>query len=400
MVEPQDMFDDMVQRVPEIADVVRQLGRPLRVATMCSGTEAPLLALDMISNALEKQHDGLRFEVEHLFSCEIEPWKQAYIERNFSPPILFRDIRELGADEATTCYGAKVPVPGGVDLLVAGTSCTDNSALNPSRTKKTNFGKEMKEVMAMKKAKELKVKGAHELANSKMGESGQTFFGMLAWVARHKPPIIILENVSKALWELMRQMLILEGYHAEFMRLDTKAYYIPHTRTRIYMCAVLKGNNTVPSNVVTRWSEQVKAMQSPAPHALESFLFAADDPRVTRLRARMDADLEQKTRSRNEWEKCAHRHKHERESHMVGPGRPVTIWEEDGTCQMPDFAWQQWAKLQPDRVLDSIDILYLRLVRDYGFDPAHKTILWNISQVHHTPHTQDRKSTRLNSSHT
>ena len=26
----------------------------------------------------------------HVFSCEIEPFKQAYIERNFAPPILFR----------------------------------------------------------------------------------------------------------------------------------------------------------------------------------------------------------------------------------------------------------------------------------------------------------------------
>ena len=29
-------------------------GRPLRVATMCSGTESPLLALDLICQALHK----------------------------------------------------------------------------------------------------------------------------------------------------------------------------------------------------------------------------------------------------------------------------------------------------------------------------------------------------------
>ena len=38
-------------------------------------------------------------QVEHVFSCEIEPFKQGYIERNFAPPILFRDIRELGGEK-------------------------------------------------------------------------------------------------------------------------------------------------------------------------------------------------------------------------------------------------------------------------------------------------------------
>lgn len=128
--------------------------RPLRVATMCSGTESPILALDMLEKAIREacdrderfqsvvssnETDGINdnqetpaFAVEHVFSCEIEPFKQAYIERNFHPPLLFRDIRELGRDMATTAYGALVPVPGKgtVDLLIAGTSCVDYSNLN------------------------------------------------------------------------------------------------------------------------------------------------------------------------------------------------------------------------------------------------------------------------------
>lgn len=40
-------------------------------------------------------------QVKHEFSAEIVPFKQAYIERNFKPNILFRDIRELSDhDEA------------------------------------------------------------------------------------------------------------------------------------------------------------------------------------------------------------------------------------------------------------------------------------------------------------
>jgi site-specific DNA-cytosine methylase len=115
-------------------------GRPLKIATMCSGTESPVLALDMITKSIQDFVDST-IQVEHVFSCEIEPFKQAYIERNFQPPLLFRDIRELGNDQAYTAYGslAKVPnTPGCVDILVAGTSCVDYSNLNNEKVRPTS----------------------------------------------------------------------------------------------------------------------------------------------------------------------------------------------------------------------------------------------------------------------
>lgn len=78
-------------------------------------------------------------KVEHLFSAEIVPIKQAYIERNFHPPIIFRDITELtsAVDEAvptaTTVYASRVAIPGDVNVLIAGTSCVDFSRLNKHR---------------------------------------------------------------------------------------------------------------------------------------------------------------------------------------------------------------------------------------------------------------------------
>ena len=100
-----DIFADMVGRLEEVSkgkikDVVRHTsGHPLRVATMCSGTESPLLALRMISRAM-KERWNIDFNIDHVFSCEIEPFKQAYIERNFHPPLLFRDVCELGETHA------------------------------------------------------------------------------------------------------------------------------------------------------------------------------------------------------------------------------------------------------------------------------------------------------------
>ncbi len=91
-----DIFLDIVSRLPEVKTLAEHIqGRKLRVATMCSGTESPLLALNLISRAMTEKF-GNTIQVEHVFSCEIVPFKQAYIERNFQPPLLFRDVCELG----------------------------------------------------------------------------------------------------------------------------------------------------------------------------------------------------------------------------------------------------------------------------------------------------------------
>jgi hypothetical protein len=95
-----DMFNDMVTRIPKLVKVAERVkGRKLRIATMCSGTESPLLALDLINRSIQANF-GISLPFEHVFSCEIEPFKQAYIERNFQPPILFRDVCELGGKKA------------------------------------------------------------------------------------------------------------------------------------------------------------------------------------------------------------------------------------------------------------------------------------------------------------
>ena len=98
------MFSDLVSHIPQIKGVAEYIqGRKLRVATMCSGTESPLLALDLIRRSILEQYE-LDLDIEHVFSCEIEPFKQAYIERNFHPPLLFRDVCELGNDKAYSIF--------------------------------------------------------------------------------------------------------------------------------------------------------------------------------------------------------------------------------------------------------------------------------------------------------
>ena len=367
LVKPQDMFDDLCTRYPRFGEFAKALGRPLRVATMCSGTESPVLALGMMCKAV-RQQTGVNLQMDHVFSCEIEPFKQAYIERNFQPPLLFRDIRELGNEQATTAYGGLATVPGDCDILVAGTSCVDYSNLNNEK------------------------KGLDD-----GGESGQTFKGMMDWVDRTQPPVVILENVCGAPWDLIVQRWNQHGYLSTHIRVDSKFHYIPHTRTRVYLVAVrapgpvkhtegrhksrkfgrTEADLPKDDSILKLWVEAVRGLERPASSALEAYLLPNDDARVHAAR---ESFSKKDFRTRVvDWQRCESRHARAREEEGLGNKRPLTGWEEGGTPNLPDYAWQDFAKGQVHRVLDLMDINTLRHAAK-GIDAQYKTVVWNLSQ--------------------
>ncbi|EIW68043.1 hypothetical protein TREMEDRAFT_69535 [Tremella mesenterica DSM 1558] len=345
------MFDHMVSRVPDVVKLVQHLnGRKLRVATMCSGTESPLLALNMIAKAIKKQH-GLTLSFDHVFSCEIEPFKQAYIERNFAPPILFRDVTELGKKRAHTAYGSLAAVPGNVDLLIAGTSCVDYSNLN----------NQQQDIEAN-------------------GESGRTFRGMLQWVKKHQPPVVILENVCNAPWDKVVEYFAQIDYDAQYARLDTKEFYIPHTRTRVYLFATPMAN--AEKHLSEKWAATVKAMRRPWSAPFEAFLLHTDDTHIHRARLDLASAKEHKDgtqRKATDWNRCESRHQRARQEEKLGLLRPLTAWTEAGVCKGLDWTWNDWLLSQTERVVDLLEISTLRMAKE-GVDSGYKACIWNVSQ--------------------
>ncbi|PCH36338.1 hypothetical protein WOLCODRAFT_166855 [Wolfiporia cocos MD-104 SS10] len=343
------IFSDLVSRVPEIKSVAQHLeGRKMRVATMCSGTESPLLALDLIRRSI-LDHYKINLDFEHVFSCEIEPFKQAYIERNFQPPLLFRDVCELGDTHATTAYGSLALVPGDVDILIAGTSCVDYSNLNNEK---------------------------QDIDDN--GESGRTFRGMMSWVKNHQPPLVILENVCSAPWKRVVGYFQKEGYSATFLRVDTKQFYIPHTRTRVYLLAVNQKRSDIPD----KWLNWINKLKRPASSTLDAFLLPSDDPRIHQAREKLVSESYNavvRRTGRTDWGRCESRHQRARLEEELGLKRPLTSWDEGGFCKMPDFAWNDWGVGQVERVWDLMDISLLRSAKK-GVDPSYKTQVWNLSQ--------------------
>ena len=351
-----DIFLDLTSRALKLGleKAVQSVGTSsIRVATMCSGTEAPLLSFQLVNKALA-QLGHSTFSVEHVFSAEIEPFKQAYIERNFRPPLLFRDILEfISSDKdvdpelgpkATTVYGSKVYVPGNIDVLVAGSSCVDNSALNIR--KKT-------------------------IDEQGTGESSQTFFAVLGYAKRVQPGIVILENViNDKAWTVYEAQFRKIGYATQIVKADTKNFYIPHTRQRKYMiCLNRKAFGAKAEDAVAQWGSLMVSLERRASAPVTSFLLANDDVRYKIMQG--NSWSKEAVARLFEWEACRGRHELARMDEGLGPRRPVTGILLDWADRM--------IKKRPERDQEVIDIEYLKAAKG-GTDNLYKTRVMDLSQ--------------------
>lgn len=160
----------------------------LKLGTACSGTDAPALALTLIQEQMElrglkKKSEGdsekgkERLEFVHAFSCENEPFKQAYLARNFDSE-LYPDITKLVDDPPVDVFGKKVPIPP-FNMFVAGTSCK-------------NFSMQISHAR-----KDIEDRGC----------SGETFMGAVEFLFKEQPPFAIFENVKNAPWEKMQDYI-------------------------------------------------------------------------------------------------------------------------------------------------------------------------------------------------
>ncbi|PIA95671.1 hypothetical protein CB0940_10123 [Cercospora beticola] len=350
--DTREIFDDIVGKALPLglSQALDDLPGSLRVATMCSGTESPLLALELFQQCLGSS----KLEIEHLFSAEIVPFKQAYIERNFRPPIIFRDITEMTSavnDEipsATTAYGSKVPIPRNVDLLIAGTSCVDYSRLN-----------------------------SHQKSVDQGGESGDTYTAVLAYCTAFRPSIVLLENVLTAPWDRMLEDYQKIGYETGGVLVDTKGYYLPQTRQRGYMVCFDKHEGASLSGAGKRWTDLMADFRRPASSPASSFLL----PTSLAAKQRQAKEDEQRTRE-VDWTRCELRHTQLRHDLRLGNERPITHWSESGSLIVPEGGDPAWYARMVERVWDLLDISVLRkALPSHGFyDARYKTRIWDVSQ--------------------
>ncbi|KAF3050916.1 hypothetical protein E8E11_006202 [Didymella keratinophila] len=322
-----EIVEDMTSRAVELglSRVLKRLeDRPSNVATMCSGTESPLLFLQMLSEALEAR-DETPLRIKHHFSAEIDATKQAYIERNFHPPILFRDVRQLGDEDATTAataYGAEDNIPGDLDILIAGFVCKD--------------------------------------------------LAIYFYAKRFQPAIVLLENVKsdKRVWDDVVSRWSKIGYVAAWVYCDTKNYYIPQTRQRMYMIAInrkLYGEKV--EEAVAKWQATMEKLQRQCSSPYEAFLVDLPVSVIDHSTLSSEPD----------WSLCKLRYDQILSEQRLGTRRPITQWSENGTLHPPDYANRKWYDSQSSRVYNAIDVAHLLAARD-GYDSMSNMQIWDVSQ--------------------
>ena len=97
------MFVDMVRRLSKgnnqelfILKGLESDPVKIRIGTLCSGTDAPIFALRLLQKAVDLLGSGPRIGFEHVFSCEIEPFKQGFLRRNMvADTRIFRNVVEM-----------------------------------------------------------------------------------------------------------------------------------------------------------------------------------------------------------------------------------------------------------------------------------------------------------------
>ena len=120
------------------------------------------------------------FPQSHLMSCEIEAFKQAYIQNNFDPTI-YPDIAKLTTTETNKpldIFGIETSLPDG-NFFVAGTVCKNFSMM----------------------------RGGYRTDIEDKGVSGETFLAAVEVLEKKQPKWTLFENVMGAPWDKMSEYI-------------------------------------------------------------------------------------------------------------------------------------------------------------------------------------------------
>jgi site-specific DNA-cytosine methylase len=180
---------EKLQPLLEEAFKAGHVPKDFTIGTACSGTDSPILGIGIAKEAmadlLQEQGAGKNdaaLTFKHVMSCEIEPFKQAFLARNYKDATIFPDLTKLvpedGSNLVQTVVGGKKDVPS-CWMFVTGTVCKDFS---------------------MRKT-------VNRLDLEDKGKSGNTFYSAVDYIWKHKPTFTIFENVVHAPWDKMAEFI-------------------------------------------------------------------------------------------------------------------------------------------------------------------------------------------------
>ncbi|KAK5265044.1 hypothetical protein LTR40_014525, partial [Exophiala xenobiotica] len=108
------------------------------------------------------------------------------------------------------------------------------------------------------------------------------------------------------------------------------------------------------------------------------FMLSESDPRLL-FEKKKNYSLA-KSVSTTGWVACRKRHSTVRINGRLGNHTPYSQMIDNPPCRLDDAAWQEWAIGQSARVVELLDINYLRYASERDFDMRYKHRNINISQ--------------------
>lgn len=328
------------------------LSRPLRIVSACSGTDAPIMALEHVLQALTDR-DGQALspnaKMDHVFSCENVPFKRSFIASTTKPPLLFNDVTEI-AEGKGKCHDGKVrEVPESFDVLIAGTECVDFS--NLTTTPKGLRGG---------------------------GRSAITFWATVDLAELRQPPLVILENVASCPAKEMEQAFRDIGYDAVHTKLCTSDYLLPQSRRRAYFVFCHRDKAQFIGDDGEAWVECMERLGSkrkalPKEKALEwtDFLVSDVDTLYSKNKGKKPRGKSLNESLGAKWlaEITSIEEKEGLTAYDDNGGRPYS----DATKGIDALA------LLPDRAKMRLDVQCKR-AQKAGIDPFQVPLLWNPAQ--------------------
>ena len=207
----------------------------LTCGSICSGSGMGELSVHYaLQRVLKVCPTNVSIKMEARFVCELVDDKANWLaSMNLSSPGMahFKDAQELGASKAfCRRAGRKIEVPG-VDLVHAGVSCKDLSQMNDAAAENLCIIIDWLKTLSIE----------DDLASESVpdGTTAITLLATLKYVLRHKPTIIMIENVKAFLMlkdelcRLFREM----GYAVHFVSVNSNTFGVPQSRPRIYLFA-------------------------------------------------------------------------------------------------------------------------------------------------------------------
>jgi site-specific DNA-cytosine methylase len=136
----------------------------------------------------------------------------------------------------------------------------------------------------------------------------------------------LLENVQsvKATWNKVVSQFDKIGYDAAWVFCDTKDYYLPQTRERMYMIAIeRKTFGKYAAEAAARWKTLMKELKRPCSSPYEAWIPAS-------LQAPSSYP---KLLSEVDWPLCKLRYDHIRSEEKLGILSPITRRRDNGTIR-------------------------------------------------------------------